>query len=56
MGSRKDKIMDTVDKVSCYDDDLELVCDRCDVKISETEKVYAYKFERICEECEDNND
>ena len=39
-----------------YDDDLELVCDRCDVKISKTEKAYAYKFETICEECEDNND
>ena len=45
----------TLDKVSCYDDDLELVCDRCDVKISETEKAYSYKFETICEECEDND-
>ena len=41
--------------MSSYDDDLELVCDRCDVKISEKEKAYAYKFETICEECEDNN-
>ena len=37
-----------------YDDDLELVCDRCDVKISETERAYTYKLEIICEECEDN--
>ena len=37
--------------MSSYDDDLELVCDRCDVKISETEKAYAYKFETICKEC-----
>ena len=41
--------------MSSYDDDLELVCDRCDVKISETEKAYAYKFETICEECEGKN-
>ena len=38
-----------------HDEDLECVCDRCDVKISETEKAYAYKFETICEECEGNN-
>ena len=64
MGRGKGKIMDTVDKkVNIYfggtnphDEDLECVCDRCDVKITEEEKAYAYKFETICEECEDNND
>ena len=36
-----------------YDEDIELVCDRCDVKISDTEKGYAYELEIICEECDD---
>ena len=39
-----------------YDDDLELVCDRCDVKISETEKAYVYLEEILCKECEGDND
>ena len=64
MGSRKDKIMDTVDKkVNIYfggtnphDEDLECVCDRCDVKITEEEKAYVYLEEILCKECEDNND
>ena len=38
-----------------YDEDIELVCDRCDVKISDTEKGYEYELEIICEECEDKH-
>ena len=60
--------MDTVDKIiedrECdiyfggtnpLDEDLECVCDRCDVKITEEEKAYVYLEEILCEECEDNN-
>ena len=55
--------MDTVDKkVNIYfggtnphDEDLECVCDRCDVKITEEEKAYEYDEEILCEECEGNN-
>ena len=36
-----------------YDEDIELVCDRCNVKISDTEKGYEYELEIICEECEE---
>lgn len=39
-----------------YDENIELVCDRCDVKISDTETAYAYKLEIICKECEDKNE
>ena len=39
-----------------YDKDIELVCDRCDVKISNTEKGYSYELEIICEECDDKLD
>ena len=35
-----------------YDPELELICDRCDVKISDTEKAYEHGYETICEECE----
>ena len=38
--------------ISPYDEDIELVCDRCDVKISDTEKGYEYELEIICEECD----
>ena len=51
--------MDTVDKkVNIYfggtnphDEDLECVCDRCDVKITEEEKACVYLEEMLCEEC-----
>ena len=38
-----------------HDEDLECVCDRCDVKITEEEKAYVYLEEILCRECEDNN-
>ena len=55
--------MDTVDKeiniyfggTNPHDEDLECVCDRCDVKITEEEKAYVYLEEILCKECEDNN-
>ena len=34
-----------------HDEDLECVCDRCDVKITEEEKAYEYDEEILCEEC-----
>ena len=39
-----------------HDEDLECVCDRCDVKITEEEKAYVYLEEILCKECEDKND
>ena len=42
--------------INHYDEDIELVCDRCDVKISDTEKGYEYELEIICEECDDKLD
>ena len=34
-----------------HDEDLECVCDKCDVKITEEEKAYVYLEEILCEEC-----
>lgn len=34
-----------------HDEDLECVCDRCDVKITEEEKAYVYLEEILCKEC-----
>ena len=34
-----------------HDEDLECVCDRCDVKITEEEKAYEYDEEILSKEC-----
>ena len=36
-----------------YDDDLECVCERCDVKITKEEKAYVTLEEMLCEVCHD---
>ena len=51
-----DKRIGTWGGTNPHDEDLECVCDRCDVKITEEEKAYEYDEEILCEECEDNND